>query len=696
MGLFTVFGVRDTIKKTVNRVWIKLGGFMRVNVTEYPKSLSWEMKSFSMPNIPRGTLGMKENLKTILEMVRNNVSPSQRLSIEGSESKIDLGTACVRLRPMKLLIKTQNGWVISAEAQKWLDTEDELYLAAFLCARIKFLAEILYYLDEPKTAAELQNIAINEYALTWKTTSDINSRLVWLRQLGLVEFQDFSLLYFLTDLGKEFVKNIEIVEPIKQDFSFDETLNEEEIAISDWAIDFCTNLSSDRKASIGYIIGDMKQFQSTIAEFIQLINGGKTSDQIMEYTLENYSIASSSLKSFFSTLVNMNIVERKTATIYDVTDTARLWSEKEQIIDLLCIMHKQFGFIFEMLSVLENRSMSNKELAAIAKVSYGFDRENIDEIRKRVAIFQVAKLIRNDSIDKYTVTNRGKKLLGLIKLDKTVFVETEVKYDIEDGNTQDLQFFTELRLAAKDSSNFERLEKQVKVAFEKLGFEAQWLGGSGKTDVLVRAAGNSLTTYSVTVDAKSTMSGNVTDGLVDFDTLEEHRRKHKADFSAVVGGSFQNERLIKRAIEHNVVLIDIDTLETLIRNHLEVPIQVTSYRKLFETPGIANIMCLEEERKKIMRYGKLLHAVMDCLVAEREDEVTEGILQERDIYRSLRMNESFSYAPTINEISAMLQFLASPLIGCVEKSKEGYSAVGTLDDAAQKFDFYSRMCKCQK
>ena len=60
---------------------------MRVDISEYPKALSWEMKSFSMPNIPRGTSGMKENLRVILEMVRNNISPSQRLSIEGSESK---------------------------------------------------------------------------------------------------------------------------------------------------------------------------------------------------------------------------------------------------------------------------------------------------------------------------------------------------------------------------------------------------------------------------------------------------------------------------------------------------------------------------------------------------------------------------------------------------------------------------------
>lgn len=590
-------------------------------------------------------------------------------------------------------MKAQNGWKLSEEAQKWLDTDDDLYLAAFLCSRIKFLAEILYYLDEPKTAAMLQDIAINEYSLTWKTKSDINARLVWLRQLGLVEFQDFSLLYFLTDLGKEFMKNIEIVEPIKQDFSFDETTNEREIEVSDWAIEICSKLSSERKPSIGYIVGDMKQFQSTISEYIQLISGGKTFDQILKYTVENYNIAPSSLRSFLSTLANMNIVERKTATIYDVTDTARIWSEKEQILDLLCIMHKRFSFMFEMLSVLEYKSMSNKELAAIAKVSYGFDRENIDEIRRRVAFFLVAKLIRSDSIDTYTITYRGKKLLGLISIDNPIVFDATVENDLEFEGDKNLQFFTELRLAAKDSSNFERLEKQAKVAFEKLGFEAQWLGGAGKTDVLVKATGNSATTFSVTVDAKSTMSGNVTDGLVDFDTLEEHRCKHKADFSAVVGGNFQNERLIKRAIEHNVVLIDIDTLETMIRNHSDVPIQVTAYRKLFEKPGIANVSSLEEEREKIKRYGQLLHAVMDCLVAEREDEVTKGILQERDIYRSLRINDNFSCAPTIDEISAMLQFLASPLIGCVEKLKEGYSAIGTLDDAAQKFDFYSRMCK---
>lgn len=663
---------------------------MRVDVAEYPKSLPWEMKAFTMPNIPRGTMGMLDGLRTILEMVYKNVSVSQPLNIKGSDSKIDLGTACVRLRPMKLVIKTPNGWVLSEEAQKWLDTGDDLYLASFLCSRIKFLAEVLYYLDSPKTAAQLQDIALNEYSLNWKTKSDINARLVWLRQLGLVEFQEFSLLYLLTDQGREFVKNIEIQEPVEMDFSYDETEHEENLEISDWAVDICNNLSNTRKASIGYILGDVQQFQSTISEFIQLLCGGKTYEQILIYAKENYDIAPSSLKSFFTTLTNMNVLERKTNTIYDITDKARRWNEKAYVLDLLCMMHQQFGFMFEMLDVLKDNNMTYKELAAVAKVSYGFERENVDEIRKRILIFKSSKLVKNSAVDKFTITHRAKKLLHVINIERPVFIENrddEVFLENEGCN-----FFTELRLAAKDSSNFERLEKQVKIAFEKLGFEAEWLGGAGKTDVLIHAVGNPTNAFSVTVDAKSTMSGNVTDGLVDFDTLAEHRKKHKADFSAVVGGNFQNERLIKRAIEHGVVLIDVDTLERLIRNHSEIPIKVTSYRALFEKPGVADITCLDDEREGIKRYGLLLHAVMDCLVAEREDEVTQGILQERDIYRSLRTDEKFTSPPGLDEISNMLAFLSSPLIGCVEKTKEGYCAIGTLDDAAQKFDFFSRMC----
>ena len=648
------------------------------------------MKAFSMPNVPRGEVGMLDSLRTILELVRNNSTTSEQLNIKGSDSKIDLGTACIRLRPMKLVIKTHNGWILSNEANTWLDTHDNLYLAAFLCTRIKFLAEILYYLDSPKTAAELQDIAINDYSLSWKTKSDINTRLVWLRQFGLVEFQEFSLLYLITPLGQEFAKTISIEEPIKLDFSFDDTINEKELEISDWAINKCSSISPQRKGSIGYILGDVKQFQETIFDFIQLIDGGQEYQKIEHYAIENYDIAASSLKSFLTTLTNLGIIERKTNTVYDITADARNLVKNNNIIDLICLMHCQFGFMIELLSVLKNRNMSYKELAATAKVSYGIDRENVDEIRKRISIFKAAKLVKNATQDTYTITNRANLLLEIIPVDFSANASVTPEDSIVES--EDLKFFTSLRLATKDSSNFERLEKLVEVAFQKLGFEAQRLGGAGKTDVLIRAAGTSSSSYIVTIDAKSTMTGVVNDGLIDFDTIEEHKRKHNANFSAIVGGRFQNERLIRRAIEHGVVLFDVETLESLIKEHSKIPIKATSYRKIFEKPGIADINCLHKERAQIKRYGELLHAVMDCLIAVQDDPVYKGILQDRDIYGFLRTRESFISSPGLEEISNMLNFLSSPLIGCVEKTKDGYCAVGTLTDASQKFEFFSRMC----
>ncbi len=150
--------------------------------------------------------------------------------------------------------------------------------------------------------------------------------------------------------------------------------------------------------------------------------------------------------------------------------------------------------------------------------------------------------------------------------------------------------------------------------------------------------------------------------------------------------------MIKRAIDHNVALIDIDILEELIEKHIEIPLMVSTYRKIFEQKGIVDVSALEEERNKIVRYGSLMKSVMECLLIESKDEITKGLLQERDLYRSLRDNDDFENGIELSEISAMLAFLSSPLVGCLGKEKDNYYAIGSLEDAAKKFDFYTRAC----
>lgn len=160
--------------------------------------------------------------------------------------------------------------------------------------------------------------------------------------------------------------------------------------------------------------------------------------------------------------------------------------------------------------------------------------------------------------------------------------------------------------------------------------------------------------------------------------------------------AFQNERLIKRAVEHKVLLLDVEQLETLIKRHLNVPIKTSSYRQIFDKAGIADISFIEGDRQKIVEFGRLIKDVMSCLISESEDPITEGFLFERDIYRSLRDRQNIIKLPTIEEISNILQFLSSPIIGCVEKTKDGYYATGSLPDVAHKFAFYSQSCSEDK
>lgn len=668
---------------------------MIVYPSEYPKNRLWDEKVFSMPNIPRGDDGLLFVLREILTKVRNHDNLHDLLAFRGSSSKITLDEACVRLRPMRLVSKINSGWELTAESVKWLDSNDELYLAAILCANIRFVAELLYYLDTPRKSPELKEIAIREYGMGWKTLSDVNSRLVWLRQLGLVDYQEFSMLYSITEKGRAFLQNVQIVEPNQVIHQIDDTDKEEILHISTWVKEYCTidqQQLATRRQTIGYIPGIISDCANTISEYLNLIQAGTTYEGIRNYAAENYNISASSVRSFMTTLTNMGFVKRQTDTLYVITNAAKNWLASSSDLELICCIHRNFLYIFEMLQELNGNVLDYKELHAVAKVSYGMDKANIEEIRKRISILKNAKLVRNASIDKFTITNRGRLLLHEFQIQNRKLVEASHETPVISQVDQYDSLFAELRVAAKDSMNPDRFEHALKSAFELLGFKTTQFGGAGRTDILIQTPGSSKVSYSVAVDAKSTASGSVSTGMVDFDSLKEHRKKHHANYSLIVGCAFQNESLIKRAIEHNVVLLDVDSLETLIKNHLKVPIKLSSYKQIFEKAGIADITLVAGNRQEIVCYGQLMHAVMNCLIEESDDPITEGFLFERDIYRSLRNSTELDEPPTIDAITSMLQFLSSPLIGCVEKTKDGYYATGSLADASRKFAFYSQCC----
>lgn len=663
-----------------------------VPASEYPKAKDWNDKINSTPSIPGGKNVIVSNLKELLLAIQNNSPLDQVPQLEESNSKSTLNQLCIhQLSAMNFVERASEGkWVLTKEATLWLDSEDILYLAAYFCANVKFFAEILFYLDSPKTSRELFNIAVNEYDMAWKLTSTINNRLVWLRQFGLIEFQEFSLLYSITDKGKEFLKTVSPIMPEDIAHSEDDTLNEKELVINGKFITyFKENKNSVRKVGLGYFPGKANEFENVLFDFLTQINYDSKIESINDFALKKYNIKASSTRSALNTISAMGLIERRTNTSYAVTDLGDSWLESYDILSLLPLFQLNYLFFLEILLELKDRTLSVKELVTLAKVSYGFDKENVVEINKRIAILKQAKLVMNLSAEKFTLTNRAKLLLeqygntfGIEKLQTPINGTT-----IVDG----VDIVSELRMASKDSYNPDKFEKVVRDFFALIGFDAEWLGGSGKTDVLLKTTGSPLDSFVVSVDAKATSSNTVTDGLVDFDTLKEHQKKHGSNYIAVVGRDF-NERLIKRAIEHHVVLFDIDTLEAFLNIHQKAPQKIATYRKVFAQSGKADLSVLDVDIQKTEKNGNLLIGIMQCLIDECEDPITKGQLSVRDLYMSLRNNPDLLSVPTIEEIETALNFLSSQIIGCVVKNKDFYYATGSLKDMARTLNFLKEKC----
>ena len=73
-------------------------------------------------------------------------------------------------RLLLLAVVRNTKWIILNDALKWLDTEDDLYLAALINANLKFFSEILHILSQEKWQVQkIYKTAVNEYGILWKT-----------------------------------------------------------------------------------------------------------------------------------------------------------------------------------------------------------------------------------------------------------------------------------------------------------------------------------------------------------------------------------------------------------------------------------------------------------------------------------------------------------------------------------------------
>lgn len=641
---------------------------------EYLRLREWKNKFFSLPNIPRN----ENYVKSLFKYLEQKVTANNLME----KNEIRLGTNGFLQRD------ENNEWKLTAISNKLLEEKDEKILFLYFTRTVNFFGEILYLLEQKRlNIGMLLKIANKKYGIVnWKTKAQVSLRLQWLKDLGLITYSDFENLYAITKKGQNYLKLIkDEFEEITSDTDYTDEYDDLIKNVPHWIFEI-ENKESDK---IGYIPGKNDVYLQTIIETLELIKTGRNEIASLRLIPILSELKETSLKQFIKTLVNLDLIKRISLTEYTLTH----FGEKVLVLDdfqFVFFLDKKNSFVLEILHIVNEKPQTMKEILAVSQGKYSMIKVDIS---RRLKFLEKADLIYKIDYYTYSITNLGKAVIDNFNI-QNIFQPVdspESKLLEEDFITDSLEaLLIELRQAASDSTNPKRFEKSVKDCFTLIGFDCELLGNSGETDVLAQTKMAPASQYKLVIDAKSTSSPSINESVIDFDTLKDHRRKHNADYIIVVAIKFTENRLIDRAKNHNVALIDVETLSELLKNHHEVPLGYQEYEKIFSEGGLVDLDTLTEDRNHLIYQKEVIYKVLEVLTEEITDEVTHGVLTSRDIYMVLKNNHDFNSPPTIEQIDEVLKFLSSPFIRGIEKIKNGYSARGSVNEISNILNFLSQ------
>lgn len=362
---------------------------------------------------------------------------------------------------------------------------------------------------------------------------------------------------------------------------------------------------------------------------------------------------------------------------------------------IAALLHGRCQFVGELLDAARS-PRSNDELLAVANDAYGMGWDTQTQIGNRRGWLQSAGMLTDVGGGRVQLSDEGRLLLAEITLHdpgsgpevtKVVADETAADSTAElsplPGPVIVDERVEEIKNSASDSSHPDRFEIATRAAFEFLGFHAEWLGGSGRTDVLLDAALGAADSYRVVVDCKTSASGSVSDSQVDWVTLAEHKAKHDAHHILLVAPNPSGSRLFARAEQYGVAVMSADQLAGLCRQHAKTPLSLDDYRPLFAVGGSIDLQPVDERAEEVKRQVTLAAAMCDAI---RDRSVVFGRLSARDLLLILD-GEPVAEGTTAEELQALLDTLASPLLGVLDGSKgDGYRVNSSAEVAKRRVE----------
>ena len=378
------------------------------------------------------------------------------------------------------------------------------------------------------------------------------------------------------------------------------------------------------------------------------------------------------------------------AGVARVGDWARRWLDRGDDMIITALLHSRCQLVGELLQLCE-QPHSTDELLVMANELYSMGWDTKTQIDNRRGWLQSAGMLSALDDRRVQLTGKGKALLARLDLHSPIPVSdsskevstgqasppgvqlhTKVDAEVVEGDSVETgapaasdyldRLLLELHESSTNSSHPDRFERAVRDAFDFLGFRSEWIGGAGKTDVLLDALLGREESYRVIVDCKTSAGGSVHDQQVDWVTLSDHRNLHGADHVALVAPNPSGSRLFERARQQSVVVISADQLIGICRQHARSPLSLDDYRALFRIGGAAETGGIDERAVEIDQLVSLAGKLCDAIRTRSE---TFGRLTARDLYLIIA-DDPGAEGTTEDRIQLVLDGLSNPLVGIVD------------------------------
>ncbi|WP_328613770.1 restriction endonuclease [Amycolatopsis sp. NBC_00355] len=645
----------------------------------------WGRRKGSFPFLPGGHENYLAVLRTALKTMTTPVAKESLISWGGPDSLIPASEAMKHLAPAGLVLRNSDDTVeVADEARRWLETDDSSILVEIFHRNLRFVGELLSEIDgEGLTCAEIAEVARRHYQLDWATLDQINRRTYWLRATGVVELL-FTGKVVLTDRGREVLARLttagrdqfELVDG-QPDSEMLEQLSPVVTALLEDAAR--RGLAGRVGAGMSYVPkgGQYSTVESLAAQVDAATPAIERSD-FMDFCSREFTAKPSSSSSALDTVRNTGLVAQIGRDTFAATEAARAWRASNAVLDLVGVVHASIRCVGELLPMLEE-TRTVGELAEMARVRFGGLVLKTPVLRNRLQLLREAGLVMQPSFSSYRATAKGRVFARTLPLESEISAEVE---EVQESSGGTLDFVVQdLIDAAVDTAHFENFERALTAAFQSIGLDAEHLGGSGRTDILITVRRSPTELVRIIVDAKATKNQAIHEGAVDFSTLVEHRGQHQADHAALVAIGFDSGRVRSRAAATGIALITVDELIGVIERCRVEPLAPVELVNMF-VPAMKEKLWSDADRR-----AEIMAAVIVAVEDESEYVAeTGGNFSTRDIHRALR--RSVEPSPDMTEVQDALNLLASPLVqGIRPEGKNGYLPGFPAESVAARLRF---------